>query len=129
VGVAAVVRQSAATRRATQRANPTNAQSGRSFAILLDFDTGLLQQLYPNGEWRNAYADVRAFLTSHGFEWKQGGIYIGNSLQIDAVQCVLAVQKLATKHPWFRPSLRDIRMLRIEEFNDLMVALAVRDSN
>jgi virulence-associated protein VapD len=39
------------------------------------------------------------------------------------------VQRLAAKYPWFTPSLRDIRMLRIEENNDLMMALNAGDDD
>ena len=37
--------------------------------------------------------------------------------------CVLAVQDLALSLPWFAASVRDIRMLRIDELNDLMPAV------
>jgi virulence-associated protein VapD len=33
------------------------------------------------------------------------------------------VQRMATRFPWFTPAVRDIRMLRIEENNDLKAAL------
>lgn len=33
---------------------------------------------------------------------------------------MLAVIDLTTRLPWFAASVRDIRMLRIEELNDLM---------
>jgi virulence-associated protein VapD len=42
---------------------------------------------------------------------------------VDAVACVLAVQELASRYDWFTPSVRDIRMLRIEENNNLMPAV------
>jgi virulence-associated protein VapD len=119
----ASVHESTTLPRVSQRGKFGDAQTGRAFAILLDFDIGLLEQLYPDGQWQKAYADVRLFLTARGFQWKQGGLYIGAPMKIDAVQCVLAVQKLAAKHPWFRPSLRDLRMLRIEENSDLTAAL------
>jgi virulence-associated protein VapD len=35
----------------------------------------------------------------------------------------LAVQELVKRHPWIRFAVRDIRMLRVEETNDLMSAL------
>jgi virulence-associated protein VapD len=92
------------------------------YAIVFDFDTQVLEELYPNDSWRNAYTDVRAFLTARGFEWKQGRTYFGDD-NVDAVRCVRAVQKLAAKFPWFTPAVRDIRMLRIEENNDLKLAL------
>ena len=92
------------------------------YAVVFDFDTEMLRQLYPSGSWNNAYADVRNFLTAQGFEWKQGSTYFGDD-RIDAVRCVRVVQRLAKKYPWFKPAVRDIRMLRIEENNDLLEAL------
>ena len=49
-------------------------------------------------------------------------MYFGGE-QIDAVTCVLAAQDLPRSLPWFPACVRDIRMLRIEEFNDLMPAV------
>ena len=93
------------------------------YAIVFDFDTDTLERLYPNNSWRNAYTDVRTYLTARGFEWKQGSTYFGDDT-VDAVRCVTVVQRLARRFNWFAPSVRDIRMLRIEENNDLKIALA-----
>ena len=98
------------------------------YAIVFDFDTDTLEQLYPNSSWRNAYADIRNYLTPRGFEWKQGSTYFGND-SVDAVRCVRIVQKLAKKYAWFTPAVRDIRMLRIEENNDLTVSLRDDDED
>jgi virulence-associated protein VapD len=49
-------------------------------------------------------------------------MYFGDQ-NINAVTCVLAAMDLATQLPWFAASVRDIRMLRIEELNDLMPAV------
>jgi virulence-associated protein VapD len=106
-----------------------SGRAGRMYAIVFDFDTGMLEQLYPNQHWRNAYTDVRTYLTARGFEWKQGSTYFGDPATVDAVRCVTTVQKLAAKYPWFTPSVRDIRMLRIEENNDLMTALNLEDGD
>ena len=92
------------------------------YAVVFDFDTETLQQLYPTPSWRNAYTDVRGYLTSRGFDWMQGSTYFGDET-VDAVRCVRTVQKLAKRYDWFTPSVRDIRMLRIEENNDLKIAL------
>jgi virulence-associated protein VapD len=43
--------------------------------------------------------------------------------RVDAVACVLAIQRLARELPWFSASARDVRMLRIEENNDLRPAI------
>lgn len=96
------------------------------YAIVFDLDTETLKNLYPNASWNNAYSDVRKFLTDRGFEWRQGSTYFGDD-SIDAVRCVRVVQKLAKKFPWFEPAVKDIRMLRIEENNDLMTAFDDED--
>ncbi len=93
-----------------------------AYAISFELDTAQLQLLYPNkASWQSAYADIKKFLQGCGFEWQQGSVYFGRDM--DAVRCVLAAQKLSQKFEWFKPCVRDIRMLRIEELNDLMPAL------
>ena len=91
----------------------------RVYAITFDFDVEMLERLYHNASWRNAYSDVRRFLEENGFENKQGSVYFALD-DIDAVECIAVVQDLAEQFDWFTPSLKDIRMLRIEENNDLM---------
>lgn len=92
------------------------------YAITFDLDTKALEQNYPSQSWRNAYADIEVFLADFGFERQQGSVYFGDN-DVDAVTCVTAVQDLSQTYKWFEPSVRDIRMLRIEEFNDLMPAI------
>ncbi len=92
------------------------------YAIVFDLDTQVLQATYRNASWNNAYVDVRRVLEQRGFEWQQGSTYFGND-RVTAVDCVLAVQQLKRDYEWFGPSVRDIRMLRIEENNDLSPAL------
>ena len=95
---------------------------GTMYAIVFDLDTEILKEVYPGASWNTAYNEVRTFLTSRGFEWKQGSACFGDD-SIDAVRCVRVVQKMSKKFSWFKPSVRDIRMLRIEENNDLKAAL------
>lgn len=92
------------------------------YAIVFDLDTTTLEQTYPNASWRNAYSEIRRVLEDRGFEWQQGSTYFGNE-GVNPVDCVLAVQALKREYSWFQPSVRDIRMLRIEENNDLGAAL------
>ncbi|MBV1703742.1 MAG: virulence factor [Hyphomicrobiales bacterium] len=94
------------------------------YAIVFDFDTEILRSSYGGASWNNAYTDVRNYLTSRGFEWRQGSAYFGDD-SVDAVKCVRVVQRMARRFTWFTPSVRDIRMLRIEENNDLKSALEV----
>ncbi len=62
------------------------------------------------------------FLAERGFGWQQGSTYFGDE-NVDAVGCVLTIQELTSSFDWFSASVRDIRMLRIEENNDLMPAV------
>ena len=92
-------------------------------AITFDMDMTVLQACYHNGSWPNAYNDIGRTLRCHGFDRQQGSVYFGDDT-VDAVRCVLAVQELSRDYVWFLPSARDIRMLRIEDNNDLMPAVA-----
>lgn len=93
-----------------------------TYAIAFDLETETLKQAYPNSSWNNAYGDIRKVLEPLGFAWQQGSLYFG-SAEINAVKCVLAAQKLSQTYPWFKASVRDVRMMRIEEMNDLMPAI------
>lgn len=94
----------------------------RMYAIAFDLDTAQLQHEYPNDSWQNAYGDIKKVLLPLGFNWQQGSVYFGGK-DMDAVKCVLAAQALSTAYPWFKNCVRDLRMLRIEELNDLSPAL------
>ena len=91
------------------------------YAIAFDMDIDSLRINYGD-PYNTSYADIRKVLQSHGFNWQQGSVYFGGE-NINAVTCVLAAIDLANQLPWFSASVRDIRMLRIEELNDLMPAV------
>ena len=93
------------------------------YAIAFDLDTELLQQAYPGPAWRHGYAEMRAILEAEGFAWQQGSVYFGDA-SVDPVKCVLATQRLARELSWFTAAVRDMRMLRIEENNDLGPAVS-----
>lgn len=92
------------------------------FAIAFDLDTKVLETTHHNPSWQNAYNDVRQALEKHGFSWQQGSVYFGDET-VDAVTCVLAVQDVAQQFNWFAGAVKDIRMLRIEDNNDLSPAV------
>jgi virulence-associated protein VapD len=94
---------------------------GRLYAITFDMDIDSLKLNYGD-PYNNAYAEIRRVLQKQGFNWQQGSVYFGGE-NINAVTCVLAAIELSRVLPWFDASVRDIRMLRIEEFNDLMPAV------
>jgi virulence-associated protein VapD len=99
-----------------------SGRGGKMYAIVFDLDQQTLQKTYHNPSYTNAYGDIRRELEKKGFDWQQGSTYFGNET-VDAVACVLAAQHLARTYSWFTPSVRDIRMLRIEDNNDLMPAI------
>ncbi len=90
-------------------------------AIAFDMDIDSPRTNYGD-PYNNAYLEVRKVLQRHGFSWQQGSVYFGDE-RINAVTCVLAAQDLARTLAWFADSVQDIRMLRIEEQNDLMPAV------
>ena len=94
---------------------------GRSYAVMLGLDADLLDEACPGRCPDDAHAAIRRFLTANGFTMR-GGTYVGDGT-IDAVRCVCIVQRMAQELPWFSAAVRDIRMLRIEENNDLMPAV------
>lgn len=94
---------------------------GRVYAISFDMDIDRLKIHYGD-PYNNAYNEIRKVLLKRGFAWQQGSVYFGGE-SINAVTCVLAAIELSRTLPWFAASVRDIRMLRIEEFNDLMPAV------
>ena len=93
------------------------------YAITFHFDH---QELRANLQANCADADflspIKQVLEKHGFVSHFGNVYIGDE-RVDAVTCVLAAIDLSNTLRWFAPSVRDIRMLRIEEINDLMPAV------
>jgi virulence-associated protein VapD len=92
------------------------------YAITFDMDTDTLSKLYHAVSYNNAYSDIGKTLSKYGFNRQQGSVYFGGD-KVDAVTCVIAVQSLTREYSWFGASVRDIRMLRIEDLNDLRPAI------
>ncbi|MCW5688490.1 MAG: virulence factor [Pseudolabrys sp.] len=92
------------------------------YAIAFDLNQDSLRRHYPGPTHTNAYEDVARVLQRHGFRRQQGSVFFGNA-NVTPVTCVLAVQDVVKAHPWFANVVTDIRMLRIEENNDLMPAV------
>ncbi len=94
------------------------------YAVTFDIDTNCLGEQYHNDSSTNAYGDIRKFMEANHFKWQQGSVYFGDAT-INAVNCVLIIQKLSKTYPWFVACVKDVRMLRIEENNDLLPALGI----
>lgn len=101
---------------------PSNfRRAGQVYAIAFDMDIDALRANYGD-PYNNAYLEIRRIMQHHGFSWQQGSVYFGGE-SVTSVTCVLAAIDLARSLLWFAASVRDIRMLRIEELNDLMPAV------
>jgi len=98
----------------------------RMYAICFDLAVDALKRHYVNTSYGNGYEDIRRVLEQYGFTRQQGSVYFGGK-GVDPVRCVVAVQALQKEHPWFAKCVRDIRMLRIEENNNLMPALGQQE--
>lgn len=92
------------------------------YAIAFDLDAKVAASLV-SGDYNYCYAQIRTVMAEHGFTSVQGSVYFGDE-NSDAVKCVVAVQDLDRRFAWFGRSVRDLRMLRVEENNDLRPALS-----
>ncbi len=89
------------------------------YAILFDLDTEVLKETYKNDSYGNAYTDIKNILEGLGFRRQQGSVYFGAE-KSNAVTCFEAIAELTEQFEWFSSSIRDIRMLHIQDDNDLM---------
>lgn len=96
--------------------------TGRMYAICFDLDTAEAERRHPSKSKTVAYDQIERVFQEHGFTRMQGSVYFGRE-GTTPVQCVLAVQDLVRRYPSLRFIVRDIRMLRVEETNDLMPAI------
>lgn len=94
----------------------------RVYAIAFDLDTTAAERLCgPN--WRGVcYTKLGSVFAEFGFSRVQGSVYFGDQTS-DAVRCVMAVQEADRRFAWFGQAVRDLRMLRVDEDNDLMPAI------
>lgn len=93
-------------------------REGTVYAIAFDMDIEQLRVHYGD-PYNNAYLEIRRILERHHFQWQQGSVYFGDAT-VTTATVMVAVIDLTTQLPWFAACVRDIRMLRIEELNDLM---------
>jgi virulence-associated protein VapD len=93
-------------------------REGTVYAIAFDMDIEQLRVHYGD-PYNNAYLEIRRVLERHNFTWQQGSVYFG-APSVTAAAVMVAVIDLTTQLPWFAAAVRDVRMLRVEELNDLM---------
>jgi virulence-associated protein VapD len=97
--------------------NASGWSEERMYAIAFDLDKAACERHYPGADWRSAYADIRRVLEEHEFWGQQGSVYYSKHSR--SVRVWQAITELQRRHPWFRLVVRDVRMLRIEENDDL----------
>lgn len=99
-------------------------RTGRVYAIAFDIDTQVAERIL--GEtWKTCYGKIERGLVSNGFSRTQGSLFFGTP-ESNAVTCIKAVQELDEQYAWFGRIVKDLRMLRIDEDNDLLPALSNR---
>lgn len=86
------------------------------YAIAFDMTISELKNHYGD-PYNNAYFEIREILRPEGFEWTQGSVYISKSEQNSLARVYSAINKLS-KIEWFKNSVRDIRVFKIEDWSD-----------
>lgn len=95
---------------------------GRVYAIAFDLSADAGKRYFGDGEaWKGCYDKIERVLKDKGFTRKQGSLFFGNH-NTRATDCFSAVLEL-NEFPWFQQVCRDMRMLRIDENDDLLSVL------
>lgn len=92
--------------------------TGRVYAIAYDLNKDA-------AELHGAWAKIARVLESHGFRRQQGSVFYGDE-NTSAMTCARAVLDLYDKYAWFWEVVRDMRMLRISEQDDLLAIVPNR---
>ena len=86
------------------------------YAIAFDLVVAETKKHHPKGDPSAAYREIYETLVSkHGFEWKQGSVYI--LADDDMARLFAAIMDLKAMS-WFPASVRDIRAFRVEQWSD-----------
>ena len=88
------------------------------YAVSIELNHDILIKTYQSEIYINAYNDIKKILNSYKFIDNKGSIYFGDK-NVNAVDCVMAIQELTNFYPWFSASVQDIKMFRVEEITDL----------
>lgn len=86
------------------------------YAIVFDLKKESLEQHFQD-TYKTAFDEIAEELWQYGFEKSVGGIYINPSDQGGLKDVYRAVNRLS-KIDWFKKSLRDISVFKIEDWSD-----------
>ncbi len=98
--------------------NRTLRKAGRVYAIAYDLNK---EAALKHDAWRK----IARVLEEYGFHRQQGTVFYG-TVETSASTCFAAVMDLNDKYPWFWQVVRDMRMLRIDEEDDLLAIIPNR---
>lgn len=88
------------------------------YAIAYDLNK---ESALKNDAWRK----IARVLESYGFHRQQGTVFYGTE-RTSASTCFAAVMDLNDKYPWFWEVVKDMRMLKIDEEDDLLAVIPNR---
>ena len=83
--------------------------SGQKKGINFDLDTNALKIYYTEGDWRNAYHDVRNFFKKSGFEHIQGSGY-HTLMPMSEPDVMTIVYRMTKRFPWINYCVRFVRL-------------------
>ena len=110
---------SVTTLRFSQGRTPRVARrTNRVYAIAYDLNNEAAIQ-------HDAWHKIARVLEGHGFRRQQGSVFYGTT-DTTAMTCAKAVLDLHDRYDWFWQVVRDMRMLRIDEEDDLLVIVPQR---
>ena len=93
------------------------------YAIIFDIDTSIYVSTSPmTGIDLYPIRNIHEFIESHNFVHQHDSIYFGDETTT-SVSCVLLMQKLNKKFPWFSACVKNVSMLHVEEKTNLLEVL------
>ena len=87
------------------------------YIVQVELDNHILKDLYPNDDYKHAYNDIRGFLNDESLDWISGPLFDAGPSPISAV---LAVQHLSAHFDWFKGSVKELKLLRVTNMDDLL---------
>ncbi len=86
--------------------------------INFDLDTKALQKNYTNGDWHNAYNDIKNFFKINGFEHIQGSGYHAIK-PMSELKAMGVIYKLIKTYPWIKNCVKVCTIADILETYDI----------
>lgn len=86
--------------------------------IYFDLDTGRLKEVYKNGDWHNAYYELRSFLEKEGFEHIQGSGYHSINPMLES-KAMDVVHTLTKKFPWLNECVKVCTIADVPKTTDI----------